>query len=238
MLGDDDSCALPHPLDTYVDGVRHGIEKGVPASANNVESRINKRMKTKTGCARRMVDLLPVIVDVASEVCAECAGNHQYSVLPDFFGECRSTSSRKSSTAGRAGKIKTGRNFRKMFRTAEDVARRFRAAEDNDEIRLQYHRHTDTHGLEAEYTIASDRTMTVARDMVRRNDAKHASDKNTNVDSLPKVMAILRDSWRDYMADPALYVESFGVEVQSWTLAQARDHMLDDTAFGKTSKHG
>ena len=234
----DDSCALPHPLDTYVDGVRHGIEKGVPASANNVESRINKRMKTKTGCARRMVDLLPVIVDVASEVCAECAGNHQYSVLPDFFGECRSTSSRKSSTAGRAGKIKTGRNFRKMFRTAEDVARRFRAAEDNDEIRLQYHRHTDTHGLEAEYTIASDRTMTVARDMVRRNDAKHASDKNTNVDSLPKVMAILRDSWRDYMADPALYVESFGVEVQSWTLAQARDHMLDDTAFGKTSKHG
>ena len=119
----DDSCASPHPLDTYVDGVRHGIEKGVPASANNVESRINKRMKTKTGCARRMVDLLPVIVDVASEVCAECAGNHQYSVLPDFFGECRSTSSRKSSTAGRAGKIKTGRNFRKMFRRAEDVAR-------------------------------------------------------------------------------------------------------------------
>jgi hypothetical protein len=81
-----------------------------------------------------------------------------------------------------------------MFHRAEDVARRFRAADDNDEIRLQCHRDTDTHGLEAEYTIASDRTMTVARDMVRRNDAKHASDKNTNVDGLPQVMAILRDS--------------------------------------------
>lgn len=234
----EDCSTPPHPLDTFVNGVRYGLEKGVPSSANNVESRINKRMKRRAGYARRMVELLPVIVEVASEVTNECAGYHQYSVLPDYLGECRSTSNYKAATAGRAGKATTGRNFRQMFRRAMDVAQLYRASRDNDAVRLQYHRDSESGGKAAMYTIASPRTMEVAKDMVRRNSEKAACDQNPNVNSLPKVVSILRESWREYMASPSLYVERLTDDIQSWSLLQARDHLLDDTAFDERSKHG
>jgi hypothetical protein len=227
----------PHPLESVVNGQRHMAEKGVVSSANNLESRINKRFKKAAGSAHPMVTLVPILIEEASVVCSECAAEHQYSTLPDFLGQCDSTSS-DGPTAGRWGKDPTGRNFRAMFKEAMNIAYAWRDPKDTTDVKVQYYRAPGPKGATATYIIASKETMRVAHLMVRRNAAKAERERSRSVNTLHKAVQVLRDSWLEYMDNPREYVSTLEHEIQAWSLAQARDHMQDDKAFCKGSRHG
>jgi len=226
-----------HPLESVVDGQRHMVEKGVVSSANNLEGRINKRLKKAAGRAHPMVTLVPILIEEASVVCSECAAEHQYSTLPDFLGQCDSTTS-DGPTAGRWGKDPTGRNFRSMFKEAMAVAFKWRDPKDTSDVKVQYHREPGPKGDTARYIIASKETIRVAHVMVRRNAAKAVGERSKTVNTLGKAVQVLRDSWQEYMDKPTHYISTLQEEMKSWSVVQARDHMQDDTAFTKRSRHG
>ena len=232
-----DANSPRHPLETTLEGERRGQQKGEAPSANNVEARINLRLKTWLQHSRHMGDLVGLIIEEASRVGTECAGKHQYSTLPDCFGQCPSTTSVKQT--GRHGKVKTSRDFRTMFQRAMTIAIEYRDPQSTTGMRVKFHRvQAENSVVTVEYVVASDETLRVAKKLMARNLEKPPKGRNSNFLTLESTVAVLRDTWCTYIANPVAFVEDLQEDVADWNVAQARDHMMDDNAFTAKSKHG
>ena len=221
-------------IDTEVNGVLYGQEKGKVSSANGLESRINKSLKALLKCSLRMEDFFPEVTFAFSALTAQYAQYLQYSILPDFFGLCASTT--HCGKTGRKGNEPTGRNFVDMFRSAMSAARDHRSLVSAGEPTPVYHKVGTKDGKEAEYIVATPKTMEVAGKMVSRHGEKNSTE------SLPltvaKAVDILRASWLSYIADPVKYATDLAVDAQTWSADQASNHVLDDKLFSRGSRHG
>ena len=228
------ASAVRSVLDTEINGVLYGQEKGKVSSANNVEARINKSLKALLKCSLRMEDFFPEVTSAFSALTAQYAQYLQYSILPDYFGLCASTT--HCGKTGRKGNEPTGRNFVDMFNSAKDAATNHRSLEAAGLPTPVYHKVGVKGGKEAEYIVATQKTMDVAGKMVSR----HALEASTGTLPLTvaKAVDILRASWLSYIADPKKYAAGLAIEANTWSADQASFHVLDDKLFARGSRHG
>ena len=100
-----------------------------------------------------------------------------------------------------------------------------------------YHR-VSGRGQQAVYVVASERTMVVAKAMVARHASKTKGSAKARALTLDDAVATLRRGWESYMNNPQDYAANLAVEARAWRVQQARDHLLDDRAFGSNCRHG
>ena len=226
--------AVRSVIETEVNGVRYGQEKGKVSSANNLEGRINKSLKKLLKSSMRMEDFFPVVVAAFSGLTAQYAQKLQFSILPDFFGLCASTT--HGALSGRVGNEATGRNFSAMFKSAMAIAADHRRKVDAGEPTPVYHRVGNKLGKEAEYIVATEKTMDVAAQMVARHAAK--ADSGNVPLTVHKAVDLLRSSWVSYIKNPAKYATELAADALTWSADQAIDHVQDDKLFVRGSRHG
>ena len=224
-----------YSLGGFSNGEWYEVDKGTTSSANSLEARINAALKRLLGHAMRLDDLLPALSEGFSEVCLKCCGELQYSCFPDFLGQCPGTTHKKKS--GRAGSTKTGRDFRTYFHSAEADALDHRERLSRGEPTPTYHLVSGS-GRNSVYVVASERTIKVAKAMVDRNAAKPLNRRLRGMATVDAAVATLRCSWESYMKNPQVYADKLAAEARTWRVGQARDHLLDDQAFGPSSRYG
>jgi hypothetical protein len=93
-------------------------------------------------------------------------------------------------------------------------------------------------GKAAACVVASERTMAVARAMVARKAANMDGQRQVETNTLEAAVTTLRQSWEVYMQDPKVYAEKLAAEARTWHVKQAREHLLDNDAFGPSGRHG
>ena len=224
-----------YSLGEMMNGEWYEVDKGTNSSANNLEARVNAALKRALGHAMNIDDLLPALSEGFTDVSMKCCGELQYSFFPDFFGQCPGTSHRKKS--GRCGHAKTGREFRKYFQDAHAAALAHMNNLDRGLPTPVYHK-VRGKGTEAVYVVASERTMAVARAMVARKSENMVGQRQVETNTLEDAVTTLRQSWEVYMQDPKVYAEKLAAEARTWHVKQAREHLLNNDAFGPTGRHG
>lgn len=221
-------------LNTEVNGVLCGQEKGKVSSANNLEARINKALKKLLKASMRMEDFFPAVTSAFSGLTTQYAAYLQYSILPDYFGLCASTTHCGSS--GRKGNEGTGRNFSAMFRAAKATARKHRMLVAAGEPTPEYHRVGTGEWQTAEYIVTSKKATDVALKMVARQGEAAATGKHPL--TVEEATSLLRTSWEAYINNPGKYASDLANDAKDWSAAEASNHMLDDKFFGRDSRHG
>jgi hypothetical protein len=204
------------------------------SSANNLEARINKSLKKLLKSSMRMEDFFPEVTSAFSDLTTQCAQHLQYPILPDFFGLCASTA--HCGKAGRVGNEATGRNFSAMFRSAMAAATNHRRLVAAGEPTPVHHRVGNKEEKDAEYIVATQKTMDVGLTMVARHAAKAVT--GTQPLTIEKAVDLLRSSWGAYIVDPVKHATDLASDAKTWSADQARDHVQDDKLFRRGSRHG
>ena len=123
-----------------------------------------------------------------------------------------------------------------MFRSAWDAATDHRRLVAAGEPTPVYHRVGNKTGKDAEYIVATQKTMDVGHTMVARHAAKAVPGARPL--TIEKAVDLLRSSWEAYIVDPVKYATDLATDAKTWSADQARDHVQDDKLFRRKSRHG
>lgn len=217
-----------HPLHTIVNGQVCGQNKGTVSSTGALEARVNERLAQALGVSQKIGDVLSDIANCMRAVTCECMHEHGFSTLPDWLGLQETTRTYKNKEVGRAGKKKTGRDFRRYFDNAIDLAQQHARARRISGGPLVFHKVGNNTGLQAEYIVASRRAMVAADDMVF-----HFNRTRTSQPEMTDTMAldILRRSWQQFIANPSGYVKELESLAFDWSEADAVSHYSGKQPF-------
>ena len=218
------ACQTPtHPLATVVSG---GVvlmqNKGTVSSSASLESRINKGIKKGCGASLQMGALCTSIDLVMKDLSRESA-NLGFSLLPDFYGKCKSLSSSRS--VGRPNRTTTRKDFRHIFKMGIREANR-------PAFEGHYQKTNATAGLLAEYIVASDTTITlITNTLLYRGSVDRVGDTK-------RLLRTLRNCWVEFMNDPVQYTKKLRRHAKYWKVDRVKDHFIGELpkGFGKWNK--
>ena len=198
---------------TFVSEITGRVKYGCGVTANSIEARANKNIKSALGTKLGFVVMHAIVKKSCSSQCRQTC-HLRYSLRQACHGDCRKIYDRREYT--QYGENPFGANWRQQWSLGVN-----RALDD-----AYWNTYCWQHGPswpDLEFTIATN----AAVDMCRKMELYYDDASKT----LRDYCTTLKRDWQSFKKDPLKYRTALVAAVQSFTSTRARDHVVDAAAY-------